>query len=173
MRSLTGWLALAALIAVTGCQQQSGSSSASTSSTTTSTGTAAAPAPAPAPATQPPADASGAKEVTMPSGLKYVDMTVGDGTLAESGKTVSVHYTGWLTDGTKFDSSVDRGQPFSFTLGAGQVIRGWDEGVAGMRVGGKRKLTIPSDLGYGSRGAGGVIPPNATLVFDVELLGVH
>ncbi len=87
--------------------------------------------------------------------------------------TVDVHYTGWLLDGTKFDSSVDRGKPFSFHLGAGEVIRGWDEGVAGMKVGGKRKLRIPAELGYGARGAGGVIPGNATLVFDVELLGVH
>ncbi|MGH9195707.1 MAG: FKBP-type peptidyl-prolyl cis-trans isomerase [Acidimicrobiia bacterium] len=109
----------------------------------------------------------------MPNGLKYQDLTVGNGTLAETGKTASVHYTGWLTDGTKFDSSVDRGQPFSFKLGAGQVIRGWDEGVKGMRVGGKRKLTIPPDLGYGAQGAAGVIPPNATLVFDVELLSIQ
>ncbi|MFM8559648.1 MAG: FKBP-type peptidyl-prolyl cis-trans isomerase, partial [bacterium] len=104
--------------------------------------------------------------------LQYEDLVVGNGTMAEPGMNVSVHYTGWLTDGTKFDSSVDRGQPFQFQLGAGQVIRGWDEGVKGMRIGGKRKLTIPSDMGYGARGAGGVIPPNATLVFDVELLGV-
>lgn len=90
-----------------------------------------------------------------------------------AGKTVSVHYTGWLENGNKFDSSVDRGQLFSFPLGAGRVIKGWDEGVQGMKVGGKRKLTIPSDLGYGSRGAGGVIPPNATLIFDVELLGIR
>jgi FKBP-type peptidyl-prolyl cis-trans isomerase len=87
--------------------------------------------------------------------------------------TVDVHYTGWLLDGTKFDSSVDRGKPFSFHLGAGEVIRGWDEGVAGMKVGGKRKLRIPAELGYGARGAGGVIPGNATLIFDVELLGVR
>ena len=113
------------------------------------------------------------QEVTTPSGLKYVDQVVGTGEVAVAGKTANVHYTGWLENGKKFDSSVDRGQPFSFPLGAGRVIKGWDEGVQGMKVGGKRKLTIPSDLGYGSRGAGGVIPPNATLVFDVELLGVH
>ena len=106
------------------------------------------------------------------SGLKYEDLVEGDGELAEAGHAVSVHYTGWLTDGSKFDSSVDRNQPFSFALGKGQVIRGWDEGVAGMKVGGKRKLTIPPQLGYGAAGAGGVIPPNATLVFEVELLGV-
>jgi FKBP-type peptidyl-prolyl cis-trans isomerase len=113
------------------------------------------------------------QEVTMPSGLKYLDQVVGTGEVAVAGKTASVHYTGWLENGKKFDSSVDRGQPFSFPLGAGRVIKGWDEGVQGMKVGGKRKLTIPSDLGYGSRGAGGVIPPNATLIFDVELLGVR
>jgi FKBP-type peptidyl-prolyl cis-trans isomerase len=113
------------------------------------------------------------QEVTTPSGLKYVDQVVGTGDTAAAGQNVSVHYTGWLENGKKFDSSVDRGQPFSFPLGAGRVIKGWDEGVQGMKVGGKRKLTIPSDLGYGSRGAGGVIPPNATLIFDVELLGVR
>jgi FKBP-type peptidyl-prolyl cis-trans isomerase len=116
---------------------------------------------------------SNEQEVTTPSGLKYVDQVVGTGDAAVAGKTASVHYTGWLESGKKFDSSVDRGQPFSFPLGAGRVIKGWDEGVQGMKVGGKRKLTIPSDLGYGSRGAGGVIPPNATLIFDVELLGVR
>ena len=113
------------------------------------------------------------QEVTTSSGLKYVDQTVGTGDVAVVGKNVSVHYTGWLENGKKFDSSVDRGQSFSFPLGAGRVIKGWDEGVQGMKVGGKRKLTIPSELGYGSRGAGGVIPPNATLIFDVELLGVR
>jgi FKBP-type peptidyl-prolyl cis-trans isomerase FkpA len=116
---------------------------------------------------------SDAREVTTSSGLKYVDQVVGTGEVAVAGKTASVHYTGWLENGKQFDSSVDRGQPFSFPLGGGRVIKGWDEGVQGMKVGGKRKLTIPSDLGYGSRGAGGVIPPNATLIFDVELLGVR
>ena len=106
------------------------------------------------------------------SGLKYEELTVGGGAVAEAGQTVSVHYTGWLTDGIKFDSSVDRNQPFQFLLGKGQVIRGWDEGVQGMKVGDKRKLTIPPQLGYGAAGAGGVIPPNATLVFDVELLEI-
>ena len=114
-----------------------------------------------------------ANDVTTPSGLKYNDLVVGTGDVAVAGKTVSVHYTGWLTNGQKFDSSVDRGQPFSFPLGAGRVIKGWDEGVQGMKIGGKRKLTIPSHMGYGKRGAGGVIPPNATLVFNVELLGVE
>ena len=111
-------------------------------------------------------------EVTTESGLKYDDLVQGDGAEATAGKRVSVHYTGWLTDGSKFDSSVDRNSPFQFSLGAGMVIRGWDEGVQGMKIGGKRKLTIPPQLGYGERGAGGVIPPNATLVFDVELLEI-
>jgi FKBP-type peptidyl-prolyl cis-trans isomerase len=111
------------------------------------------------------------------SGLIYKDNEIGTGAEAVAGKSVSVHYTGWLQQpdgekGKKFDSSVDRGSPFSFRLGGGQVIKGWDEGVAGMKVGGKRTLIIPSELGYGARGAGGVIPPNATLIFDVELLGV-
>jgi len=106
------------------------------------------------------------------SGLKYEELEAGDGDIAEVGQQVTVHYTGWLEDGTKFDSSLDRNDPFIFKLGMGMVIKGWDEGVAGMQVGGKRKLTIPSDLGYGARGAGGVIPPNATLIFDVELLAV-
>jgi FKBP-type peptidyl-prolyl cis-trans isomerase len=110
--------------------------------------------------------------VTTQSGLVYEDLTTGDGALASSGDEVTVHYTGWLLSGRKFDSSVDRGEPFSFSLGRGNVIAGWDEGVAGMKVGGRRKLTIPPDLGYGPYGAGNVIPPNATLVFEVELLGV-
>lgn len=106
------------------------------------------------------------------SGLKYEDLTLGEGDTAEAGHMVTVHYTGWLTDGNKFDSSKDRNDPFRFKLGASQVIRGWDEGVAGMKIGGTRKLTIPPQLGYGAQGAGGVIPPNATLVFEVELLGI-
>jgi FKBP-type peptidyl-prolyl cis-trans isomerase FkpA len=105
--------------------------------------------------------------------LKMEELTAGTGAEATTGKTVDVHYTGWLEDGSKFDSSVDRGKPFSFKLGAGQVIKGWDKGVQGMKVGGKRKLTIPATLGYGERGAGGVIPPGATLIFEVELLGVR
>ena len=104
--------------------------------------------------------------------LKVEDVVVGNGAEATSGQKVTVHYTGWLTNGTMFDSSKDRRVPFVFNLGKGQVIKGWDEGVKGMKVGGKRKLTIPPAMGYGSRGAGGVIPPNATLVFEVELLGV-
>jgi FKBP-type peptidyl-prolyl cis-trans isomerase len=122
-------------------------------------------------------DAATSQVIEMPNGLKYTDTKAGDGTTAASGNKVSVHYTGWLYNngakGAKFDSSVDRGQPFQFTLGAHQVIAGWDEGVAGMKVGGKRTLIIPPELGYGARGAGGVIPPNATLMFDVELLGVQ
>jgi FKBP-type peptidyl-prolyl cis-trans isomerase len=109
----------------------------------------------------------------MPSGLKMIDVKTGNGTEAEAGHEVVVHYTGWLTDGKKFDSSRDRGEPFTFNLGAGEVIQGWDKGVAGMKVGGRRKLVIPADLGYGDNGAPPDIPPGATLVFDVELLEVH
>ena len=162
-------VATIALIALAGCQEKTATTQNQTGATAT------------AKATPPKADSAGASmsgtqasaaaEVTTPSGLKYQDLVLGDGAVAEPGKTVSVHYTGWLTDNTKFDSSLDRGQPFEFILGQGQVIRGWDEGVKGMRVHGKRRLTIPSDLGYGPRGMG-PIPPNATLLFEVELLDV-
>ncbi len=111
--------------------------------------------------------------ITTTSGLKYIDLAAGAGAAPQAGQMVTVHYTGWLKDGTKFDSSLDRGQPFRFTLGEGRVIKGWDEGVATMKVGGKRRLIIPSSLAYGTRGASGVIPPNAELTFDVELLGVQ
>jgi peptidylprolyl isomerase len=118
----------------------------------------------------------GTKMIKTPSGLQYEDTVVGTGASPKSGQTCVMHYTGWLWENSakskKFDSSVDRGQPFEFQIGRGMVIKGWDEGVASMKVGGKRTLLIPAELGYGSRGAGGVIPPNATLVFDVELLGV-
>jgi peptidylprolyl isomerase len=123
------------------------------------------------------ADAQGAQRpVTTPSGLQIIDTAVGTGASPKTGQTCVMHYTGWLYEngvkGKKFDSSVDRGKPFEFPIGTGRVIAGWDEGVASMKVGGKRTLIIPAKLGYGERGAGGVIPPNATLMFDVELLGV-
>ena len=113
-----------------------------------------------------------AEEITTASGLKYTDVVEGTWASPTKGKLVTVHYTGTFEDGKKFDSSVDRNEPFQFVIGAGQVIAGWDEGVMSMKVGGKRKLVIPPDLAYGSRGAGGVIPPNATILFEVELLGV-
>lgn len=125
------------------------------------------------------ANAAQAQEtaVTTPSGLKIQDTKVGDGASPATGQTCVMHYTGWLYEngekGRKFDSSVDRGEPFEFPIGTGRVIKGWDEGVATMKIGGKRTLIIPPELGYGARGAGGVIPPNATLIFDVELLGVR
>jgi len=164
MRRLTYWLAAVAIVALAGCQQGKSADSA--------------PAQPPAPAVQQPTKPSGppvstVKEVTTSSGLKYQDLVVGNGPMAEDGTPVVVNYTGWLTDGTKFDSSYDPGrQPLPFTIGAGNVIRGWDEGVKGMRVGGKRKLTIPPDLAYGARGYPPVIPPNSTLIFEVEFLAV-
>ncbi len=119
------------------------------------------------------ASVASGKMVKTPSGLQYEDIVAGSGASPSPGKKVTVHYTGWLTDGKKFDSSVDRNEPFVFQIGAGQVIPGWDEGVMSMKIGGKRKLVIPSNLGYGAAGAGGVIPPNATLVFEVILLDIR
>ena len=117
--------------------------------------------------------AEGEKSIETSSGLKYLDLVKGVGREAHVGETAFVHYTGWLKDGTKFDSSLDRGQPFQFRLGAGRVIKGWDEGIVGMNIGSKRKLIIPPNLGYGTRGAGRLIPPNATLIFEVELLDLR
>jgi len=168
-------LVLAAAVFVIGCQREQQ--------------TAQAPAAQPAtPAEGETADMSGAdpvaaakalgtktenEAVTAASGLRYIDVKEGEGAAAKAGDTAVVHYTGWLVDGTKFDSSVDRGQPFEFPLGAGRVIKGWDEGVAGMKIGGVRKLIAPPDLAYGASGRPPVIPPNATLIFEVELLGVR
>lgn len=118
-------------------------------------------------------EGQGGKVVTTSSGLKYLDIVVGNGRKAELGDTATVHYTGWLRDGTKFDSSLDRHEPFSFRIGSGMVIKGWDEGVGTMKKGGKRRLIIPPHLGYGRRGAGNIIPPNATLTFEVELIDLR
>lgn len=180
----TRLVAAAALVAVAftsaACAQgKPADSSASAPPASANAPTAAAPAPAPAPAQLPP-EAEEARQIAESMGLVIRDFAVGTGEVALPGSVVRVHYTGWLyepnapeTKGTKFDSSLDRGEPFVFPLGAGRVIRGWDLGVAGMQPGGKRRLVIPANLAYGDRGAGGVIPPGATLVFDVELIGVR
>jgi len=178
MKRTIRWLVLSAVLGGMGCRgsepgassSTATGSSASTTTTSTTSSTTGSGMSATARTETP---AVPAPEVTTPSGLRYQDLVVGTGAEATAGRAVSVHYTGWLVDGTKFDSSVDRGRPYPFTLGAGDVIRGWDEGVAGMKVGGKRKLTIPPNLAYGPGGRPPVIPPNATLVFDVELLGVN
>jgi FKBP-type peptidyl-prolyl cis-trans isomerase len=162
----THWLAALAVLTVAGCRQSSTTESSSTSTGASATSPPAASAPAVT------SGATEGQERTLAGGLKVIDVKVGSGPMAESGSKVAVHYTGWLTDGTKFDSSVDRGEPIAFQLGTGSVIRGWDEGLKGMRVGGKRKLTIPSAMAYGARGYPPVIPPDATLVFDVELMDV-
>ena len=166
MRSLAPWPAALACLALAGCQQTSTTEKSQSSMTTTAT-TAQ---PESAPATT--SGSSEGEERTLPGGLKVIDLKVGNGPMAEPGHMIAMHYTGWLTDGTKFDSSLDRGAPLTFPLGANppRVIRGWEEGVKGMRVGGKRKLTIPPDMAYGERGFPPVIPPNATLVFEVELV---
>lgn len=181
-------LALFAGLAATACQQSSNTSSSSTSGSTETSarvlpGSSATPAPAeasPAPATSaatpslPGSPIGDAKLHSLASGLKYYELKVGDGAMAEPGMTAFVDYTGWLTDGTQFDTSVGK-QPYPFQLGATprQVIQGWEEGVKGMRIGGKRKLVVPPDMAYGDRGYPGAIPPNATLVFDVELKNVR
>lgn len=149
-------LLLVAAIAIPACSQKEATTAPKAAETQAPAATQAAPVGA----------------VTTASGLSYTDIVPGTGAAPTSGKNVTVHYTGWLVDGTKFDSSVDSGKPFVFRIGAGEVIPGWDEGVMSMKVGGKRKLIIPSQLGYGAAGAGGVIPPNATLIFEVELLDV-
>jgi FKBP-type peptidyl-prolyl cis-trans isomerase len=183
-----GALAIALPLALAGCQQQPESKPQPTTPPPTTAPQPAKPE-APKPAAQPTQEAPKVTEseavqaarklgtpsdqpvVKTASGLEYIDVKVGTGEAAKARDQVKVHYTGWLVNGSKFDSSVDRGQPFSFSLGVGQVIRGWDEGVAGMKPGGVRKLIIPSALGYGDRGAGGAIPPGATLIFEVSYFG--
>ncbi len=162
-------LALFAAIGLSGCSTQTGGPSQGA----TPSGAQSSAQPSQSRSSQESTPATATGNVGKTAGLVTSDAVVGQGPAAKSGDRVTVNYTGWLLDGTKFDSSKDRNQPFSFSLGAGDVIPGWDQGVAGMKVGGKRKLTVPPELGYGARGAGGVIPPNATLVFEVELLKIN
>ena len=165
-------LLVALTLVLAGCNESQTSTTTTGSSTAPTGGSSDAAAPATPAADATPAPAGETGEITMPNGLKYVDLVTGGGAEAKTGDQVSVHYTGVFPDGVEFDSSRG-GEPYAFRLGAGSVIRGWDEGIKGMRVGGRRKLTVPPPLAYGERGYPPVIPPNATLVFDVELVGVR
>lgn len=167
---MSKFAAVLMVLSMVGCQQSAGEAPPEETPAATATETADEAASS---ATGIPAVEFAGEEQTMAGGLKVQDIVVGDGAVAEKGKRVSMHYTGWLTNGQKFDSSHDRGTPFGVVLGAGQVIKGWDEGIPGMRVGGKRRLTIPPDMAYGERGYPPVIPPSSTLVFDVELVGLE
>lgn len=164
-------LVLAAAVTAAGCNQTSTTSESGSASSMTTSATATTPAPS-TPAATAPAPAGGGQVHKLASGLQYEDQVVGSGKMAEPGMNVSINYTGYLTDGSKFDSSLDRGQPLIFQVGNHQMIAGFDEGVRGMRIGGKRKITVPPDMGYGADGRPPVIPPNSTLVFDLELLDV-
>ena len=175
MHARTGWLAMLLSVALAGCNNHQPQTVKATPTTDQTTGADVTPksqATTTAPANGGSMSAPAANEVTLPSGLKIQDVKVGDGDEAKDGMTAHVHYTGWLTDGTQFDSSRNRG-PFDFKIGSGQVIRGWDEGVKGMKVHGVRRLTVPANMGYGANGYPPVIPGNATLVFEVELLGLN
>lgn len=167
-------LALSAVLALTGCAAATApAGKPAATPPPPASGPAGTTAPAGSPALAEPVAPAAPAMVTLPSGLQYQDLRVGDGNIAETGLTVLVHYNGWLTNGRKFDSSVDRGQPYQFKLGAGRVIRGWDEGIPGMRIGGRRKLIVPASLGFGAQGSGSTIPPNATLVFEIDLLDLR
>src|SRR5262245_54565715 len=182
MRSITVSLLVAALLVNLGCRQSesksSGTASGETQTTTSMSGSAPGPGTSSGSATgtgmsaTAKSDAPAGPVVTTASGLQYQDIVIGTGAEAKAGNTVSVHYTGWLTDGTQFDSSRNRGQPIEFQIGTPYIIQGWNEGITGMKVGGKRKLTIPPSIAYGADGRPPVIPPNATLKFDIELMGV-
>ena len=165
-------LAASALVAlgIAGCANTR--SSPKSTPSTSNTAAAPPPAPAPVPSGIPPVPAGALAPVTTASGLVYQDFVVGTGASPVTGQMVSVHYSGWLTNGTPFDSSRKRGVPYSFAVGTGRVVAGWDEGIMSMKVGGQRRLTVPPSLGYGPNGKGGVIPPNATMIFDVELMAV-